>query len=386
MNFHREVYRSEERKEVDFRELANKCLHCGLCTIVCPVYREEADEYKAARGRNSLAVQLSRKKNFNKRLAEQFYACTLCLNCRATCPAGVQVADIVTSIRRRIVEEGKLPEVFKPFLENILQYGNPFSEPAEKRMDVYPSDYKEKTGDTLLFFGCVTGYQDIHIVPNTIKIFDQLGMDYSTMGKDEYCCGYLAYLTGSDQFKKFVNENLERFARFRAKRIITTCAGCHKAFRDLYPRYSNSKLESLHIVEYLEQLILEGKMRFERPFPKKVVYHDPCDLGRHLKIYEPPRRILRSIPGLQLMEFKENRSLAKCCGGGGGLKAFNNNLSIDIACRRASEAIDMGAEVIVSACPTCKSSFQQSAARLRRERKGRIQVMDITEIVAEALL
>ncbi len=386
MNFHKEVYRSEERKEVDFRELANKCLHCGLCTIVCPVYREEADEYKAARGRNSLAVQLSRKRDFNERLAEKFYTCTLCLNCKATCPAGVRVDDIVASIRKRLVEEGHLPEVFKPFLKNISQYGNPFSEPAQKRTDVYPSTYKEKTSDTLLFFGCVTSYQDIQIVPNIMKILDRAGVDYATMGREEYCCGYLAYLTGSSQFKEFVNENLKRFGRFKPRRIVTTCAGCHKTFRDLYPKYSDCGFQSVHVVEYLDELISEGRLKFERPILKKAVYHDPCDLGRHMGIYEPPRKILRNVPGLQLLEFRENRNLAKCCGGGGGLRAFNNSLSSDIAYHRALEAMDIGAEVIISACPTCKATLQQSAAKLRREKKGGLRVMDITEIVAEALI
>ncbi len=385
MNFHRTQGFERRKETVDFRELAKKCLHCGLCTMVCPVYKVEVDEYKAARGRNLLANQLSRKRDFNGQLAEKFYACTLCLNCRATCPAGVRIDDIVTSIRRRLVEEGCLPEIFKPFLKNISEYGNPFNEPIEKRTDVYPPTYKEKTSDTLLFFGCVTSYQDIQIVPNTMKILDKAGVDYSTMGREEYCCGYLAYLTGSNRFKEFVNKNLERFARFKPNRIVTTCAGCYKTLRELYPKYSDFDFEVLHMVEYIEQLISEGKLKFEKPFLRKIVYHDPCDLGRHMKIYEPPRKILQNIPGLQLMEFKENRNLAKCCGGGGGLKAFNNTLSIDIAYQRALEAIDLGAEIIVSACPACKSSFQQAAAKLRKEKKGRLQVEDITELAAEAL-
>ena len=105
-----------------------------------------------------------------------------------------------------------------------------------------------------------------------------------------------------------------------------------------------------------------------------------------MNVYEPPRKILEAIPGVQLLEFKENRSLAKCCGGGGGLKAYNNDLSGEIAYHRVLEAIELGAEVIVSACPSCKSSFQQAAARLRKEKKGRLKVMDITELVGEALV
>ena len=144
-------------------------------------------------------------------------------------------------------------------------------------------------------------------------------------------------------------------------------------------------VEVFHVVEYVDQLISRGTLKFEKPLNRKVVYHDPCDLGRHMNVYEPPRKILQAIPGLQLVEFKENRNLAKCCGGGGGLKAFDNDLSGDIAYRRVLEASDLGAEVIVSACPSCKSSFQQAAARMRKEKRGRLKVIDITELVAEAL-
>ena len=118
----------------------------------------------------------------------------------------------------------------------------------------------------------------------------------------------------------------------------------------------------------------------------KVAYHDPCDLGRHLNIFEPPRNLLKKVPGVTLIEFKNNRLLAKCCGGGGGVKAFNNELSGEIAYQRALEAVDVGAEVVVSACPACKSNLVLAAARLRKEKKGRLKVMDITELVADALV
>lgn len=178
---------------------------------------------------------------------------------------------------------------------------------------------------------------------------------------------------------------MERFSRFKPKRLVTTCAGCYKTFKELYPKRSDLNVEALHIVEYIEKLISEGKLKFQKPYSVKVVYHDPCDLGRHMNIYEPPRKILQAIPGIELLEFKENRNLAKCCGGGGGFKAYNNELSGEIAYHRALEAIDLGAEIIVSACPSCKSSFQQASARLRKEKKGRLKVLDLTELVGEAL-
>lgn len=371
-------------KEIDNEIMA--CLMCGFCRAGCPVYRETSVESKNARGRVILAFNLlTGKLRPSKELAEKFYACTLCNNCKATCPAEVRVADIVESARKRLVKEGLLPDIHKALLKNISESGNPLGEPREKRADGYPSGYKEKMAETLLFFGCVTSYQDIQIVPNTMKILNQAGIEYATMGNEEHCCGYLAYLIGSDQFQDFVSNNVERFSRLKPKRIVTTCAGCYKTFKELYPKRSDFNVEVLHIVEYIEKLISEGKLKFQKPYAVKVVYHDPCDLGRHMNIYEPPRKILQAIPGIELLEFKENRNLAKCCGGGGGLKAYNNELSGEIAYHRALEAIDPGAEIIVSACPSCKSSFQQASARLRKEKKGRLKVLDLTELVGEAL-
>jgi Fe-S oxidoreductase len=105
-----------------------------------------------------------------------------------------------------------------------------------------------------------------------------------------------------------------------------------------------------------------------------------------MNIYDPPRNVLQAIPSVELIEFPQNRSLAKCCGGGGGLKAFDTEMSLEISYKRAQQAVGLGADVIVSACPSCKSNLQVAAARLRKEKKGKMKVMDITELVAEALV
>ncbi len=371
-------------KEIDNEIMA--CLMCGFCRAGCPVYRETSVESKNARGRVILAFNLlTGRIEPSKEVAEKFYECTMCHNCKVACPAGVQVANIVESARRRLVKEGYLPEIHQTLLENIAEVGNPFHEPVDKRTDVYPSTYKEKAAKTLLFFGCVSSYQDVQIVPNTMKILNSAGIDYATMGNEEHCCGYLAYLTGSEQFQDFLQNSLERFSRYKPKRIITTCAGCYRTFKELYPKNAAFDGEVFHIVEYIDKLISERKLKFQKPYAARIVYHDPCDLGRHMNVYEPPRKILEAIPGLQLLEFKENRNLAKCCGGGGGLKAYNIDLSGEIAYRRVLDAVELGAETIVSACPTCKSTLQQAAARLRKEKKIRLKVVDITEVVADAL-
>ena len=169
---------------------------------------------------------------------------------------------------------------------------------------------------------------------------------------------------------------------------MATCAGCYKTFHDLYPKYGDELegVKVVHAIEYIKDLTEAGKIKFkEEGKAVKAAYHDPCDIGRHMQMFEPPREVLAALPGVSLIEFPLNRNLAKCCGGGGGVKAFDNPLSGDIAYDRVLQAVGVEAEVIVSACPSCKNSLNQGAARARKEKKGKVKVVDLTELVAQSL-
>jgi glycolate oxidase len=364
------------------------CIMCGFCRAGCPTYGETSLESINARGRVILAYHLlTGRLEPSEELAERFYKCTTCLNCKAVCPAGVMVPEIVEGARERLADAGFLPGVHKTLMENLKATGNPFGEPKEKRTDIYPSDFKFQKGpvDTLFFPGCVSSYQDISILPSFTKILNKAGVSYTALGKDETCCGYISYLVGTEEFKEAAEKNVEAFKKLQPKQIVTTCAGCYKTLKELYPKHVSFNTEVVNAIDYIDRLIQEKKIQLKNGQPVKVAYHDPCDLGRHLNIFEPPRELIKKIPGVTLVEFKNNRLLAKCCGGGGGLKAFDTALSGEIAYKRILEALDVGAEMVVSACPSCKSNLQVAAARLRKEKKGRIKVMDITELVAEAM-
>lgn len=386
------VERAEEIKgfgtAVDNEIMA--CIMCGFCRLGCPTYAERLLESVNARGRVILAYNLMTGRiQPSEEVASRFYACTTCLNCRSTCPAGIQVAEIVEAARRRLVEEGFLPQGFLPMLRSMGEMGNPFGEEPQKRTETYPSWYVEPKGpvDALLFLGCVPSYQDTRIVPSVMKLMDRVAVRYATLGSKEHCCGYLAYLVGSmKDFHKAMEANLTLWEGSSPGVLVTTCAGCYKTIKELYPKHTDRPVpKTLHLVEYMDQLIQDGKVAFQGSFRAKVVYHDPCDLGRHMNVFAPPRRVLAAVPGVELLEFPLNRQLAKCCGGGGGLKAFDFGMSDDIAYKRVQQARDIGAEVIVSACPSCKRTLQAATARLKREEKVKIQVMDITEVLAKAI-
>lgn len=368
------------------------CIFCGFCRAGCPTFGESTLESLNAKGRVVLAYNmLIDNIPPSEELAKRLYQCMLCMNCKSVCPAQIKVPDVVRAARERLVEKGYLPEAFKPALAAMIEAANPLLAPPEKRADSYPANFKKAVAgktDAILHFGCVTSFQDIRIIPSIMQILDAAGVNYGALGEEESCCGYLAYLVGDmPTFKKAMQMYTDKLATYKPKELITTCAGCLKTFRDLYPRYGAADgFKVVHAVELLESLVNENKLKFKDSADSlKVVYHDPCDMGRHMGVYEPPRNVLKAIPGIELLEFPMNRALAKCCGGGGGMKGFDNEMASDIGYKRLASAIDLGADVLVSACPSCKGTFNQAAARARKEKKGKIRVMDITELVASRL-
>ena len=374
-----------ELKDAVYEEVS-KCNKCGFCLPSCPVFLATGIETYAPRGRNAITRSIIEGKlDVGSQVEKSIYQCIGCRACVEACFPAVRTNDVVNTFRKRLASMGSMPEVHRLLIENIKRFGNPLGEAREKRTEIYPKSYEDRQGDTLVFLGCVPSYQDLHIVPSTMEILKAASVSFSAQGTEEQCCGYLAYLVGSDHFEEIVKQNIEKIRKRKAKVMITPCAGCTKAFRDLYPKVADWDIPVYHTTEYLQKLVEEGKLHFKKTIQKKVAYHDPCDLGRHLKVYDPPRAVLKALPGLELVEFPTNRNLAKCCGGGGGVKAFDINLSGEVARERVLEASRTGAEIIVSGCPSCKSNLQVAAAKLRKEGKAKIKVMDITEIVLEAL-
>ncbi len=369
------------------------CIQCGFCRAGCPTFEQTMLESRNARGRMLVAYKLlTGELEPTPEVAQTFYECTTCENCTMVCPSRIKVADVVMAARRRLFEKGSAPEQHTAIVESIRDSGNPFSLAPAERTQALPKQWKDlvaqkkvpKQASTLLFLGCVPALVDMKIVPSFMGLLDRAGVDYTILGEDESCCGFPVYLAGSPEFDAISKKNVKKIKASGAKMLVTPCAGCYKTFKDLY---EGLDIEILHSVEFLKQLIDEGKLKLEKPFEKTVAYHDPCDLGRHLEIYDTPREILKLVPGLNLVEFPRNRENARCCGGGGGVPAVNPELALGMARTRVKEGLGVGAEVIVSACAACKDSLKKGAAGLkpRASARGRLRIMDITEILLRAL-
>jgi len=378
-------------KDVDDEVLA--CIHCGFCRLGCPTFSVTQRESRNARGRNALAFYLLNGSIEPTRdLAEAFYSCTTCQACTYFCPARIKVDEIVEGVRRKLYDAGLAPEPVLGVRDNILKTGNVYASAKADRIEIYPPALKEKASkgelkekaETLLFMGCVPSYLDMKMVPSLIKPLDAAGVDYTTLASEEGCCGFPLFLMGSEDFESHAEKVIKKIKATGAKELVTPCAGCYKTFKKIYPKVGDLGLEVYHSVHYLEKLINEGKIQLKGDLGKKVTYHDPCDLGRAFQIFEEPRNILKAIPGLEYVEMARNRLQARCCGGGGGVQANNPDMAVDMGAERVRDALAVGAEIIVSGCAACKDNLRKGAKAIPKDERGKIKIMDITEIVASA--
>ena len=386
-----EAKREFEKK---YRDQILRCSSCGFCQATCPIFGVTLRPALNTRGKMLLLKEIMDGSiEFSPDVAETFYACTTCQACGLTCPAGVEGHEIVEEVRKELFKDGLTPESLLGVRESVSKDGNVYASAREDRVDIYPPDLRKKAqsgklpkkAETLLFMGCLPSYLDMKIVPSTIKALDTAEVDFTTLGTQESCCGFPLYLMGSDEFEPEAKKLMERIKATGARELVTPCAGCYKTFTKLYPQIGDLGLEVYHTVQYLDKLIAEGKIALSKEVTKKVTYHDPCDLGRSCHIFEEPRNILKRIPGLELVEMAKNRLDARCCGGGGGMQAYNPDLAVDMASLRIRDALAVGAEIIVSGCPACKDNLRKGARGIPKEERGKIKIVDLTEMVTDAL-
>jgi Fe-S oxidoreductase len=213
----------------------------------------------------------------------------------------------------------------------------------------------------------------------TAAVLNKAGVNFGILGVQENCCGESIRKAGDeDQFRRLAKENIKTFIDAGVKKILVSSPHCYQAFKNDYAEF-RVNFEVVHISQFLLELINAGRLQLNAEYAKKVTYHDPCYLGRHNGIYEPPRDVLKSIPGLELNEMPDARVDSLCCGGGGGriwMETPKNERFSDL---RLSQAVGMGAQTLVTSCPYCITNFEDS--RMNREDSDAIEVKDITEVI-----
>ncbi|HJX70219.1 MAG TPA: (Fe-S)-binding protein [Dehalococcoidia bacterium] len=373
------------------------CTQCGNCRTVCPVFEQIGWESASPRGKiyyiKELLKQRPSKQNpIDDDFVKRIFQCTLCIRCQEVCQTKIDMMRVWQAVRAELGNRGLWPKEIQGIRQATLSQHNLYSMPNSRRTvwammiedQVLPKI--NKVAEVAYFVGCVAAFTGrISRLPeSTVAILDSAGVDYTILGPDEWCCGNpLFFVGGHSAAVEIAQHNLEKLRQLKIKKLITNCAGCYRAFKNEYPRLLGEDIgiEVLHFSQFLSQLIDEGKLKFNRPKEITITYHDPCEIGRHCGIYDEPRYVLGSLPGVKLIEMPNNRSNSECCGGGGLLKATEPDMSLDIAARRINQAIRSGATAIVSACVTCRLQLSEAV----REKELNIDIYDISEFVAQFL-
>lgn len=322
------------------------------------------------------------------RLSQGTYRCTLCARCREVCPVKIDTLSLWLSLRERLVAEEAFPTGLSRMKEGVEQEHNVFSYPKEERatwlefMSEVPGEIMAREQASWVYFvGCVASFSPaVQSIPQAVvSLLLRAGLDLAILGEEEWCCGFPLIMAGMKQAAAELRaHNIERIKALGASNVVFSCPSCFRTWREYYqPELPGVRL--WHATQVLDQLLREGKYRLEA-MDRKVVYHDPCDLGRNSGVYQAPRRALTALPGVTLVEMNQCRDRAHCCGGGGDLEVSDPDLATTISVRTLTTAAATGAGTVVTACQQCKRMFLNAEAEARTG----IRIADIAELALEA--
>jgi heterodisulfide reductase subunit D len=373
-----------------------KCAKCGDCaysvklttarkpiSMPCAVRNVLGFEAYAARGRIIVMKNLLQGNVcVDEKFLDWLYTCTTCTNCKETClaiPDGIDTPSMVEALRKDLVNQGLTMDKHLEIKGLTLRDHNPYGEPHSRRRDFLEREKFPEKGKLVYFIGCTPSYRQQDVARATIKLLSHAGEDFALLG-DEWCCGSVHLRLGYEDIgREVMKHNISEIEKTGAETIVTTCAGCYRTLRESYQRLRDvegSEVKVLHITELLDQLADKGRITFSAKKPARVTYHDPCHLGRQSGVYESPRRLIERVKGAQLVEMKTNHSYAHCCGAGGGVRSTHPGLATQVARQRIGEALEVNPDLLVTACPFCKTNLDEAANQL-------IKVVDVVEYLAD---
>lgn len=369
------------------------CARCGYCQAVCPVYMALGWESAGPRGRMAIARLAVSNLPLSADHARRVYQCTLCGYCRTVCPAGIDTIAVWQDLRGRLVIQGHVAGwSLQTLQDNLATTANITGEAPGSRLlwqeglERPLAGLNREIGSAVVYFvGCVAGlYPQAQGIPQSLaQMLELAGVSFTTLGDAEECCGFPLLSMGLfAQVATFARHNVAKVQAIGAQTLLTACPSCYHIWRYIYPQILGQALDItvLHVSEFLAELLADGRLQ---PYPlrERVTYHDPCDLGRNSGLYEAPRQVLGAIPGVELIEMADSREHALCCGGGGNLETVDPELVNVMARRRLAQALDTGAQLLVTSCQQCKRTLANAA----RKERARLRVLDLTEFLWRAL-
>ncbi|RLB06563.1 MAG: iron-sulfur-binding reductase [Deltaproteobacteria bacterium] len=324
-------------------------------------------------------------------LEDEIWSCTTCGACVEHCPVFIEPYHKIIDMRRYLaLMESRFPPEVQLAFRNMENNSNPWGIGAATRGD-WAKELgvrtlaEEANVEFLLYVGCAGSFDDLNkrVSEAVVRILLATGVSFGILGREEGCCGDSARRLGNEYlYQIMVQQNIEVMKGYKVKKIITLCPHGYNTLKNEYPQFGG-EFEVYHYTEILADLIAQGRIQFKKELNLKVTYHDSCYLGRHNKIYDPPRQILRALPGVKLVEMERSREKGFCCGAGGGRMWMEEHLGTRINHARIEDVIKCDPQLVGTACPFCYTMLVDGIKDKELEDKYRAK--DIAELVWEAM-
>lgn len=322
---------------------------------------------------------------------DEIWACVGCRACQDVCPVSIKHTQAIVGLRQGLVlVEDRPPETVGRALKTLLTRGDPYAGAAFLR-----SDWTESLGikpmaedsqvDVLLWAGCTAAMNErgMKVLISMARLLKRAGITFGVLGDEETCCGNPARVVGHEiLFEMQARRNIETMGQYDVKKVVTCCPHCFDTMKNEYPQLG-AEFQVMHHTELIADLIREGRLKPGRQTGMKVTYHDPCCLGRFNDLYEVPRGILKTIPGVDLVEMNYSREKAFCCGAGGGRMWMEEPPGQSLNEMRSAEALRTGAGAVVTACPFCLQMFVEGIGRKKAQTV--IRTVDLVELLDESI-